>query len=198
MDRKPAVGFPRAVTTVEHPENLYRGRGPVIAMDVLGVQEVLPSDTPVVLLRESNGERMLPIFIGLTEAKAIGFAMAGQDPPRPMTHDLMATLLETFSVSVEQVVVTELRERTFFAEVTLRGPVGIEVVSARPSDAIALAVRTGAKVFVEEEVIQEAGFVPPPNDGELVTESSQAPEAEAQVEEFRAFLDSIDPEDFQS
>jgi len=169
----------------------------VIAMDVLGVQEVLPSDTPVVLLRESDGERMLPIFIGLPEAKAIGWAMAGQDPPRPMTHDLMATLLETFSVTVEQVVVTALRERTFFAEVTLRGPVGIEVISARPSDAIALAVRTGAPVFAAEEVVDEAGFVPPPTDNSAV-ESSDEPAAEAQVEEFRAFLDSVDPEDFEA
>ncbi len=168
----------------------------MIAMEVLGVQEVLPSDTPVVLLRETEGERMLPIFIGLPEAKSIGLAMTGQDPPRPMTHDLMASLLETFSVSVEQVVVTEIRERTFFAEVTLRGPVGIEVISARPSDAIALAVRTGAPVFAAEEVVGEAGFVPPPADD--TTESSGETAAEVQVEEFRAFLDSVDPEDFES
>ncbi len=165
----------------------------MIAMDVLGVQEVLPSDTPVVLLRESDGQRMLPIFIGLPEAKAIGLAMAGQDPPRPMTHDLLVTLLETFSVAVEQVVVTDLRERTFFAEVTLRGPAGIEVVSARPSDAIALAVRTGAPVFAAEEVVDEAGFVPPPSE-----DGDDAPAAEAEVEEFRAFLDSVDPGDFQA
>ena len=168
----------------------------MIAMEVLGVQEVLPSDTPVVLLREADGERMLPIFIGLPEAKSIGLAMAGQDPPRPMTHDLMAILLETFSVSVEQVVVTELRQRTFFAEVTLRGPVGIEVISARPSDAIALAVRTGAPVFAAEEVVDEAGFVPPPTDES--SDSPDGPASEAQVEEFRAFLDSVDPEDFES
>ena len=168
----------------------------MIAMDVLGVQSVLPSDTPVVLLRESNGERMLPIFIGLPEAKAIGLAMAGQDPPRPMTHDLLATLLDTFSVAVEQVVVTDLRDRTFFAEVTLRGPVGIEVVSARPSDAIALAVRTGAPVLVAEEVVDEAGFVPPPSDESA--DPSDTPAAEAQVEEFRAFLDSVDPDDFEA
>ena len=157
------------------------------------MQEVLPSDTPVVLLRESDGQRMLPIFIGLPEAKAIGLAMAGQDPPRPMTHDLLVTLLETFSVAVEQVVVTDLRERTFFAEVTLRGPAGIEVVSARPSDAIALAVRTGAPVFAAEEVVDEAGFVPPPSE-----DGDDAPAAEAEVEEFRAFLDSVDPGDFQA
>ena len=168
----------------------------MIAMDVLGVQEVLPSDSRIKTTGVSDGERMLPIFIGLPEAKAIVLAMAGQDPPRPMTHDLMATLLETFSVAVEQVVVTELRERTFFAEVTLRGPVGIEVVSARPSDAIALAVRTGAQVFVAEEVVDEAGFVPPSSDERV--DPSDAPAAEAQGEEVRAFLDSVDPEDFEN
>ncbi len=165
----------------------------MIAMEVVGVQEVLPSDTPVVLLRESDGERMLPIFIGLPEAKAIALALAGQEPPRPMTHDLMSTVLDAFSVTLEQVVVTGLRERTFFAEVTLRGPAGIEVLSARPSDAIALAVRTGSPVFAEEAVLDEAGFVPPPPaEGE-----ADGPAAEAEVEEFRAFLDSVTPEDFE-
>jgi hypothetical protein len=105
-----------------------------------------------------------------------------------MTHDLMATLLATFSATLERVVVTELRDRTFFAEMYLRGPAGVEVVSARPSDAIALAVRTGASVFVAEEVVEQAGYLPPP---------TEEPMAEAQVEEFRAFLDSVEPEDFE-
>ena len=113
----------------------------MIEMEIVGVQEVLPSSVPVVLLREADGERLLPIFIGMPEATAIGLALAGQDPPRPMTHDLMATLLATFSATLERVVVTELRDRTFFAEMYLRGPAGVEVVSARPSDAIALALR---------------------------------------------------------
>ncbi len=104
-------------------------------MEVVGVHEVLPSDTPVVLLRETDGERLLPIFIGLPEAKAIALALDGQEPPRPMTHDLMSTMLDAFSVSLEQVVVTDLRDRTFFAEVTLRGPAGIEVsVGGRPGE----------------------------------------------------------------
>ena len=165
----------------------------MIAVEVVGVQEVLPSDTPVVLLREAGGERMLPIFIGLPEAKAIALVLAGQEPPRPMTHDLMWTVLDAFSVSLEQVAVTDLRERTFFAEVTLRGPAGIEVLSARPSDAIALAVRTGSPVFVEEAVLDEAGFVAPPP----AEDDPDGPAAEAEVEEFRAFLDSVTPEDFE-
>ena len=159
----------------------------MIEMEVVGVQEVLPSNVPVVLLRESEGERLLPIFIGMPEATAIGLALAGHDPPRPMTHDLLAAVLATFSVTLEQVVVTELRDRTFFAEVYLRGPTGVEVVSARPSDAIALAVRTRCPVFATEEVVDEAGYLAPP---------TEEPAAEDQVEEFRAFLDSVDPEDF--
>ena len=159
----------------------------MIEMEVVGVQEVLPSNVPVVLLRESEGERLLPIFIGMPEATAIGLALAGHDPPRPMTHDLLAAVLATFSVTLEQVVVTELRDRTFFAEVYLRGPAGVEVVSARPSDAIALAVRTRCQVFATEEVVDEAGYLAPP---------TEEPAAEDQGEEFRAFLDSVDPEDF--
>ena len=163
----------------------------MIPMRIVGVQEVLPANTPVVLLREADGERLLPIFIGMAEATSIGMVLAGQDPPRPMTHDLMAGLFETFAISLEQVVVTELRDRTFFAEIRLRGPAGTEVVSCRPSDAIALAVRTGTPIFATEEVLDEAGYMAP------LDESGQAvPAAEAQVEEFREFLDSVNPEDF--
>jgi bifunctional DNase/RNase len=105
-----------------------------------------------------------------------------------MTHDLMTAVLEAFSVVPEQVVVSELRDRTFFAEIYLRGSAGVEMVSARPSDAIALAVRTGAQIFVAVEVLEEAGYVAP-SDGD-------EPVAEVQVEEFRAFLDTVNPDDF--
>lgn len=159
----------------------------MIKMEVLGVQQVLPSNTPVVLLREEEGERLLPIFIGLPEATAIGLALSGQDPPRPMTHDLMTAVLEAFSVIPERVVVSELRDRTFFAEIYFRGLTEVEMVSARPSDAIALAVRTGAQIFVAEQVLDEAGYVAPSDD---------EPAAESQVEEFRAFLDTVNPDDF--
>ena len=160
----------------------------MIEMEIVGVQEVLPASVPVVLLREVDGERLLPIFIGMPEATAISLALAGQDPPRPMTHDLMATLLATFSATLERVVVTELRDRTFFAEMYLRGPVGVEVVSARPSDAIALAIRTGTSVFAAEEVLDEAAYLPPTEEKSVGTEE--------QVEEFREFLEQVSPEDF--
>ena len=157
-------------------------------MEVIGVQQVLPSNTPVVVLREKDGERLLPIFIGMPEATAIGITLSDQDPPRPMTHDLFMSVISTFSVSVERVVITELRERTFYSEIYFRGPVGVESISARPSDAIALAVRAGADVFVEEDLLDEAGYISPPEEDESI--------ADYEVEEFREFLDNVNPDDF--
>ncbi|MDP6176628.1 MAG: bifunctional nuclease family protein [Acidimicrobiales bacterium] len=164
---------------------------PMIEMRIVGIQEVLPSGTPVVLLRELEGERLLPIFIGMAEATSIGLVLAGQEPPRPMTHDLMAILLDSFSIQLNRVHVTELRDRTFFAELHLQGPAGDQVLSCRPSDAIAIAIRTETPIFAASEVLDEAGYMAP------LDESGQAvPAAEAQVEEFREFLDSVNPEDF--
>jgi len=164
----------------------------MIAMRVVAVQEILPSNTPVVLLQEAEGRRLLPIFIGHPEAAAIHLALAGQKTPRPMTHDLFAAMLDGFSIGLEQVVVTDLRDRTFFAELHLQGPGGPQVLSSRPSDAIALAVRTGAPVFAAEDVLEEAGYLPP----EESEEGGPAPATEEQVEEFREFLDQVNPEDF--
>ncbi len=163
----------------------------MIEMWVVGIQEVLPSSTPVVLLRELEGERLLPIFIGMAEATAIGLVLAGQEPPRPMTHDLIAILFDSFSVELQRVHVTELRDRTFFAELHLHGPEGDQVLSCRPSDAIAIAIRTETPIYVAVDVLDEAGYMAP------LDESGQAvPAAEAQVEEFREFLDSVNPDDF--
>ncbi|MAG51375.1 MAG: hypothetical protein CL405_02120 [Acidimicrobiaceae bacterium] len=160
----------------------------MIEMQVVGVQVVLPSNAPVVLLRESEGRRLLPIFIGDPEATAIAVALAGRETPRPMTHDLVVEVLDGFSIRLEQVVVSELRDRTFFAELHLRGPDGPQVVSARPSDAIALAVRTATSVFAAEEVLEEAGYLTPEEEKPVGTEE--------QLEEFREFLDQVNPEDF--
>ncbi len=163
----------------------------MIEMRVVGIQEVLPSSTPVVLLRELEGERLLPIFIGMAEATAIGLVLAGQEPPRPMTHDLIAILFDSFSVELQRVHVTELRDRTFFAELHLHGPEGDQVLSCRPSDAIAIAIRTETPIYVAVDVLDEAGYMAP------LDESGQAvPASEAQVEEFREFLDSVNPDDF--
>ncbi len=162
----------------------------MVPMELVGVRVELPSNTPIVLLRSANDDSeslMLPIFIGGPEATAIALAHEGVQPPRPMTHDLFAQALEAMEVSVEKVVITELRERTFFAELHMRSPGEAKVMSARPSDAIALAVRMGIPIFAEDELLAEVGYSDQPEVEE---------ESEDVVEEFRDFIDTVNPEDF--
>lgn len=163
----------------------------MVPMELVGVRVELPSNTPIVLLRTSEAEeadsRILPIFIGGPEATAIALAHEGVEPPRPMTHDLFAQALDAMEVSVERVVITELRERTFFADLHMRSPGEARVMSARPSDAIALAVRMDVPIFAEDELLAEVGYSDEPDVEE---------ESEDVVEEFRDFIDSVKPEDF--
>ncbi len=162
-------------------------------MEIVGVRVELPSNTPIALLREREGaRRVLPIFIGGPEATAIAFALEEVVTPRPMTHDLMRDLLDDLGASVESVVVTELRDRTFFAEIELHAADGVHRVSSRPSDAIALAVRIGTPIYASEEVLDEAAF-PADDEGEEPVEE----EAEV-VEQFKEFIDNVSPEDFAS
>jgi bifunctional DNase/RNase len=143
---------------------------------------------PIVLLRETEGDRrVLPIFIGSPEATAIAFALERVETPRPMTHDLLKNLLEELDVSVERVVVTELRDSTFYAEIHLRRNGQSHTVSSRPSDAIALAVRCSAPLFASEELLDEVGQEPPAEPEE---------EAEEIIDEFRDFIERVNPEDF--
>ena len=146
-----------------------------------------PTRTPVVILRELSGQRrLLPIFIGVPEAQAIALSMQNIETPRPMTHDLLKNMLDELSAQVERIVVTELREGTFFAEIVVSAQGEVRSVSSRPSDAIALAVRIGSPIFAEEDVLDEAGRV----------EQNDDDQAEQMVEEFRAFIDHVNPEDF--
>ena len=162
-------------------------------MELVGVRVELPSNTPIVLLREmSDSARLLPIFIGAPEATAIAIALDGVTTPRPMTHDLLRNVLDELSADLERVVVTELRDKTFYAELHLLRDGGRVVLSSRPSDAIALAARTGTPIFAEEAVIQEAGYT---TDGVAVAGQEQAEEV---VEQFKEFIDSVSPEDFGS
>jgi bifunctional DNase/RNase len=158
-------------------------------MTLVGVRVELPTNNPIVLLRESDGDhRVLPIFIGAVEATAIAFALQGVVTQRPMTHDLMRDVLQELGVQVERVVVTELKEGTFFAELALTQPTGDTVtVSSRPSDAIALAARLGTPIYADEAVLEEAAI-----------EVSEEDEQEEEVEKFRAFLQDVNPEDFAS
>lgn len=157
----------------------------MIELELVGVRVELPHNQPIVLLKETTGERFLPIWIGAVEATSIAFALQGVETARPMTHDLMKDLLDALTVSATRIVVTELRDGTFYAEILLEGPAGTATVSSRPSDAIALAVRAGVPVFAEEAVLDEAGIL-----------IEDADESADEVEKFKEFLDTVTPEDF--
>ncbi len=149
-------------------------------MEFVGVRVEMPSNQPIVLLKEANGDRYLPIWIGMTEATAIALAQADEPPPRPLTHDLFRNVLGAFKVSLERVNIVALRDGIFYADLVFSN--GVEV-SARPSDSIALALRTDALIFASEDVMRENGV-------------SMADDQEDEVEKFREFLDNISPEDF--
>ncbi len=156
----------------------------MIELELVGVRVELPHNQPIVLLKETGGARFLPIWIGAVEATAIAFAMQGVNSPRPLTHDLMRDLLTSLEVGMERVVVTELRDGTFYAEIHMTRNGQAVQVSSRPSDAIALAVRTTAPIFADESVLTEAGI-------EIEDEE------EDEVERFKEFLDQVSPEDFR-
>lgn len=151
-------------------------------VDVIGVRVEMPSNQPIVLLREVSGERYLPIWIGAVEATAIAFAQQGVVPPRPLTHDLIKTILDETDNALAEVRITEMQDGVFYALLVFAS--GLEI-SARPSDSIALALRTGSRIVCAEEVLEEAGLPVPA-------------EQEDEVERFREFLDHVTPEDFES
>ncbi len=151
-------------------------------MDVVGVRVEMPSNQPIVLLRETSGERYLPIWIGATEATAIAFAQQGVTPPRPLTHDLMRDVLAATGQRLDEVRIVDMRDGIFYAQLVFDG--GAEV-GARPSDSIALALRTGTRIVCADTVLEEAGLAVPA-------------EQEDEVERFREFLDHVSPDDFES
>lgn len=146
---------------------------------------------PVVILKplgEEPGEgKMLPIWIGSQEAASILMAVEGSAPPRPLTHDLMKTMLEALGAEVERVEITRLQEGTFYAEITVHTPGGLRVFDARPSDSIGLAIRTGTQIWVAKAVFDEAG----------IADETESEEEDAEVAAFSEFLENVDPEDFQ-
>jgi bifunctional DNase/RNase len=150
-------------------------------VEVVGVRVEMPSNSPIVLLREAGGERYLPIWIGAVEATAIAFAQQGVVPPRPLTHDLLKDVIEATGNTVREIRITEMRDNVFYATLALAS--GVEV-SARPSDSIALALRTGARIVCAEEILEESGIAVPD-------------EQEETVEQFREFLEQVSPEDFE-
>jgi uncharacterized protein len=155
----------------------------MIELSLVGVRVELPSNQPIVLLKETQGDRYLPIWIGAVEATAIAFALQGVETPRPMTHDLMRDMLSEMNAEVERIVISDLVDQTFFATIKMASNGNQSEVSSRPSDAIALAVRINAPLYASEEVLEAAGI-------ELKDEE------ESEVEKFREFLDQVNPEDF--
>ncbi|GIF47444.1 hypothetical protein DFJ67_6739 [Asanoa ferruginea] len=150
-------------------------------LSVVGVRVELPSNQPIVLLREVEGDRYLPIWIGAVEATAIAYEQQGVKPARPLTHDLLRDVLAALKAPLNAVEIVELKENVFYADLLI-GDNNLRV-SARPSDSIALALRVGAPIRCAEQVLTEAGIVIPD-------------EQEDEVEKFREFLEQVRPEDF--
>ncbi len=168
----------------------------MVEMQLHAVRVELPTNNPVVLLQEVGGaRRTLPIFIGPPEATAIAFALQGVTTSRPMTHDLMRDILVALGVTVERVVITELREGTFYAELHLNQAGRTEVISSRPSDAIALAARLGTPIFCEDDLIDAEGMVLPADEEEGDEDEG---DPEQIVDEFKSFIENVRPEDFTS
>ena len=168
----------------------------MIEMRVVGIRVEVANQQPILLLAETSGPRSLPILIGQVEANAIAMHLEGIRPPRPMTHDLLGQVVTALGRKIEQVRVVDFREGTYFGELAFDDGT---TVSARPSDAIALAVRGLIPVFVDDAVLEEAGVVIPAEDETDADSgaSEEEPEnAEEEVERFREFLDSISPDDF--
>lgn len=166
----------------------------MIELELVGVRVELPANQPIVLLKERSGSRYLPIWIGAVEATAIAFALQGVETQRPLTHDLIVDMIEATGMTLEAVHVTDLEGGTFFAELHLRHAGGTVVVSARPSDAIAIATRLDdVPLLGAEAVLEEAGI----EMDEDEEGGEQSGDPEDAVREFRQFLDTVTPEDFR-
>lgn len=163
----------------------------MISVDLIGIQVDPVSGAAALVLREHDApNRLLPIVVGQADASSIAIAASGSRLPRPMAHDLMASMVDALDGHLDAVEVTELTDGAFLANLTLSGPAGQRRIDTRPSDAIALAVRLQAPLFVSEAVLDEAGALPVADDeiDELAID--------AEVDQFRAFLDELEPADF--
>src|SRR2546429_5402428 len=162
---------------------------PMQELQIYGVSFDLVGKQPIVLLKTAEGNKFLPIWIGHPEAAAILMKLQSATTPRPMTHDLVTDMLEQLGAQVTRITVTELRENTFYAQITVQLD-GSEIdVDSRPSDAIALAIRADAPIFAADEVIEESAIE---FEGEEVTEE----EIESKVSEFKRFLEQVTPDEF--
>lgn len=163
-------------------------------MQVVGVRIEMPSNQPIVLLKEIDGVRFLPLWVGAVEATAIAFAQQGVVPPRPLTHDLMQDIVESLDATLTAVQVTAMEEGVFMASLLMRDPNGNVVsVSARPSDAIALALRTHSNILADSDLLDNVGIEIPED---VAQDALNATGDSSEMERFREFLDQINPEDF--
>jgi uncharacterized protein len=164
-------------------------------MTVYGVSFDLVGKQPIVLLRTAEGRTFLPIWIGHSEAAAIVMRLNGQEPPRPLTHDLALSIIESLDAEVDRVTVTELKESTFYARITLvRNGSELEIDS-RTSDAIAIALRADVKIYAEDDVIEESGVQFEGDEPDL-NFASRVSLGEVDMDEFRQFLDTVTPDEF--
>ncbi|WP_132994388.1 bifunctional nuclease family protein [Gordonia zhaorongruii] len=160
-------------------------------MRIVGIRVEPPQNQPVLLLREVTGLRYLPIWIGQSEAASIALEQRGVEPPRPLTHDLIAQFFDAFDRTLVEVRIVDMQEGTFYAEMVFDGDV---IVEARPSDAIAVAMRVEAPIIASDDVLDDAGLLIPDEEESDGSEGEESSEEE--VEAFREFLDQVSPEDF--
>jgi len=169
----------------------------MVEMRLAGVKVELPTNTPVVLLQEVGGEqRTLPIFVGMTEATCMLQVLQGQSSPRPLTYDLFATVLDETGARLEQVAITALRDGTYYAELHLIVAGARKVVSARPSDAVNLALRAGCLIVCDDELLANEGVRYDPDEDAVRLAPDGEPQAEVLVDELKEWLEHIRPEDF--
>ena len=184
------AGFAMAALGAYHPVSVQK-------MQIYGVSFDMVGKQPIVLLKTVDSNKFLPIWIGHPEAAAILMKLQGAATPRPMTHDLFTEMLGQLEAEVVSVAVTELRENTFYARITIQQNGSELEIDSRPSDAIALAVRSGAKIYAADEVIEESGIE---FEGESGGETEEVvgvpPLSELDPAEFRQFLDSVSPDEF--
>lgn len=150
-------------------------------VEVVGVRVEMPTNQPLVLLRELEGSRYLPIWIGAVEASAIAYAQQGTETARPLTHELMQRVVEALGDELDEVRIVDVHDGVFFASLVFASGAEVE---ARPSDSIALALRSGARIVCTEDVLDEAGIASTSDEDE-------------EIEKFREFLDEVTPEDFE-
>jgi len=154
-----------------------------VIVEVSGIRLEEDSETPIMLLHEPDTSKFLPIWIGSIEAVSIAYAQEGYIHPRPQTHDLLVDIVESLNANISEVCITDIKDKTYFAEITLNTVEGSVTLSSRPSDAIALAIRSNAKITVNQELFNQNSII-------LIEENNQ------EIKEFIEFIDDISPDDF--